>query len=212
MERKCKKCFNFSGVAFRDGVEIVGLLSEDEFERLKKISSRPCRNQIDIHETVVIPECKPDCEQINQMNLEVCLIDAWISPSERKLLIKGIVKQKIIYTALFDDQPVHTVENKFPFSHFIDIDEDHHHHYHRTHPRRRHRCELNDKEMAAIANAPENFIALAIEDAFIQKVNGREMFKNLIISAFILDDLIPRKHHHGKSGNDKHDADEEYDD
>ena len=98
--------------------------------------------------------------------MEVCLIDAWTSPSGFKIFMKGVLWQKITYTACNSEQSVHTIEREIPFSHFIDL-----------------------REFGAgpvpVGFDPFNAITLAPEDAFVQIQNGRKLFKDVIVTSFI---------------------------
>lgn len=102
----------------------------------------PYWKQMYITESLMIPEVKPDIEQINSIITSVSIIrklvivtprtydDTGITPvpqpnlegkllSGRKLIIEGQLCQQIEYTALEDSQPVHSVEFFVPFSSFI---------------------------------------------------------------------------------------------
>lgn len=103
-----------------------------------------------VSETVDIPSQKPNIEDIvevhscvdiiSQRVIKTPLVNGYIScngnsiPGEtipngectnltgRKLIIEGLLRQKIIYTAALDEQSVHSAHFNIPFSVFIIID------------------------------------------------------------------------------------------
>ena len=100
---------------------------------------------MNVSETLEIPVLKPDVEQINSVNISVDIFRADIikvpvSPVDangdyvsnlegkvstgRKLIIEGLLKQKIIYTAAVDEQSIHSASFVIPFSTFIIIEKD----------------------------------------------------------------------------------------
>lgn len=106
------------------------------------ISTSPYWKQMYLTEALMIPEVKPDVEQINSIVTSVSIIrkevivtprtydDTAATPvpqpniegkllSGRKLIIEGQLCQQIEYTALEDSQPIHSVEFFVPFSSFI---------------------------------------------------------------------------------------------
>ena len=162
------KCFPFNGLVTREDVVIFGIPTFDEIEPL--LLTAAAFNQIDITETIKIPEVKPDVEQINQMQLQVCLKDAWFTTSNQKIFIKGVIWQKVTYTSCDKDQPVHTVEKDFSFSHFVDIP---------------------SGAIIPPGADPFDLIVLVPEDAFIQMENGRTLFKNVLVNALLFVDVMP---------------------
>lgn len=184
-DKCCLKCFEYSGNVNRLNVVINGIPTAAEIEDLYD-AAEGLFNQLDITEYLHVPDVKPDMEQINFVNLKVCLKDAWLSPSGNKILIKGVIWQKVMYTACRSDQPVHTVEKEIPFSHFIDITDD---------PSGGHRGGQGGNGGHGgnggllpqfIVQNLEQYIVLAPEDAFVELENGRTAFKNVIVTAFLL--------------------------
>lgn len=163
-----ERCFDYTGSVNRLGAVINGVPTAAELAALALISL--ASNQLDIAEYLIVPELKPDVEQINFVNLQVCLEDAWLSASGSKILIKGVIKQNIMYTACGGDQSVHTVEKEFPFSHFIDV--------------------LGIIIPPIILQNVAQNIVLAPEDAFVEMQNGRKIFKNIIIAAYLINPLL----------------------
>lgn len=108
----------------RDLVEIVGIA--DNFPTAPIAFA-----QLSILERLVIPDAKPDIEQILKV-----LIDAKVTSTRvvitptgtstgglvltgAKLIVEGIVRQKITYVAATPEQSVHVAEFDLPFSTFI---------------------------------------------------------------------------------------------
>lgn len=106
------------------------------------LNGAPYWKQMYLSEALVIPEVKPDAEQINSITTSVSILrkQVIVTPrtyddtgrrpvaepnlegkllSGRKLIIEGQLCQQIEYTALEDSQPVHSVEFFVPFSSYI---------------------------------------------------------------------------------------------
>lgn len=87
--------------------------------------------QINIDEYLSIPEVKPDIEEINSINAEIEIKNCHVIETPKKvsiegqiltgykLIIHGILKQVIQYTALEPEQSVHSAHYDVPFSNFI---------------------------------------------------------------------------------------------
>lgn len=119
-------------------IDISGLCNPMDVTNV--ISQYPYWIQMNVPETLTIPEQKPDVEQINSVNVSVDIIrkevvkvpvspvDAngeYISNLEgkvstgRKLIIEGLLCQKVVYTANEPEQPVHSAHFYVPFSSYI---------------------------------------------------------------------------------------------
>ena len=155
------KCFSYNGVVNRKGVMILGIPTFEEITRLNQAADRTSTE--DMAETIIIPENKPDIEQINQMQIKMCLTGAWLMTVRSRIFIEATIWQKIIYTSCDSDQPVHTVENEFPISDSVSI--------------------------SSIPPETDVFetIVLAPFDAFVQKIDSRTMFKNVITRVFFFE-------------------------
>lgn len=91
--------------------------------------------QISVDEYLRIPEQKPDMESINNIMAKVDIICSHLvrtpkdSSNENqklsgyKLIVHGVLDQVVEYTALVDDQKVHSASYKVPFSTFIILPE-----------------------------------------------------------------------------------------
>ena len=121
----------------QQAVEIIGLCDPNKVS----IGLNKCDlgqwTQISIPEILRVPVAKPDIEIINQVFVDVEIISAKVIKTPagecntpvlnreglrltgRKLVIEGILKQKVVYTAALSDQPVHFVHFQIPFSAFI---------------------------------------------------------------------------------------------
>lgn len=131
--------------------------------------------QIFIPETLVIPDLKPDIEQINSVKVEVeilrkkVIITPTSDPVEnqegkiltgRKLIIEGQLCQTVTYTAQVPKQSVHTAHFIVPFSAFIVVP-----------------VLINSTDTLDI-----NFrINACVEDVFIKQVCPRQIFKNVTL-------------------------------
>lgn len=121
-------------------VEIIGLCVPSNVTEV--INIFPYWKQMHISETLQIPDVKPDIEQINSVDISVDIFrsqvvktprsynDAGTTPVEepslegklltgRKLIIEGQLCQKIVYTALKEEQSVHSAHFYVPFSSYI---------------------------------------------------------------------------------------------
>lgn len=104
------------------------------------ISQYPYWIQMNIPETLTIPEEKPDMEQINSINISVNIFRSEVikvpkSPVDingnyipnlegkistgRKIIIQGELCQKVVYTANEAEQSVHSAHFYVPFSSYI---------------------------------------------------------------------------------------------
>ncbi|MEW6696783.1 MAG: DUF3794 and LysM peptidoglycan-binding domain-containing protein [Bacillota bacterium] len=75
--------------------------------------------QVLIDEEFELPEAKPDIERINKCMCDVDITDTKII--KNKVLIEGEVELECIYTAMKDDQSVHTFHKTFKFNSFIEV-------------------------------------------------------------------------------------------
>ncbi|MEG1132481.1 MAG: DUF3794 domain-containing protein [Romboutsia sp.] len=161
-----------------ENVNIVGLYPESKIENLLKCFPTNSWTQFFIPEIVDIPSKKPDIEGVVSVHSDIHLISQRviktpvvtnnkipnynISNSEctkltgRKLVIEGILKQKIVYTAAVDEQSLHSAHFSIPFSVFIIISQD--------------------------TPLTQNFkIDSVIEDVFTCRLSERSIFKNTTI-------------------------------
>lgn len=152
-----------------DSVSVKGVTPGDV---LLGITTGTMWTQMIVSENLVLPEKKPDIEQINGLVSHVDIISKRVvrTPGPtgnnwedtmltgRKLIIEGVLKQKISYTAEVEDgsQPLHSAHFDIPFSAFIVVAPD----------------------------TPTNAVFRVeayIEDIFICAIDPRQVFKNSII-------------------------------
>lgn len=129
-----------------DYVNVVGVYPEERIENLLNCFPTNMWTQFFIPEVVDIPIQKPDVEGIVSVHSCVEIISQRVIKTPvvtrnnvpvydvgnsectlltgRKLIIEGILKQKLIYTAAVDCQSVHSAHYAFPFSVFIIVDHD----------------------------------------------------------------------------------------
>lgn len=152
-------------------VEIVGLC-----QGMTINSDYKAWTEISVPEVFKIPEQKPDIESIEKVFENVKIISKRIveTPSRKdasgnplnnwegtiltgkKLIVEGLLEQKIVYTADELTQSVHSAHFCFPFSAFIVVDKD--------------------------AADPDEFcIDTCVEDVFIKAISPRKVFKNVTL-------------------------------
>lgn len=129
-----------------ENVNLVGIYPENKIENLLNCFPTNAWTQFFIPEVVDIPSQKPDVEGVVSVHSDVQIIsqrviktpvvtgadgpDYTVSNSEctkltgRKLIIEGILHQKIVYTAAVEDQSLHSAHFAIPFSVFIIVDKD----------------------------------------------------------------------------------------
>jgi hypothetical protein len=110
---------------------VVGLC--DPLDINFDLESYPYWTQISISENLVVPEQKPDIEQINSIIITVNIIKkkVIVTPTStgenqegkiltgRKIIIEGELCQTVQYTADVPEQSVHSAHFLVPFSAFI---------------------------------------------------------------------------------------------
>lgn len=101
-------------------VEIVGIADPSSFP---VITTANPNTQYIVEEKLVIPDAKPDVEQVNTVMIEAKITDfrTITTPVGLKVIIDGIINQKLIYTAADVVQSVHSVHFQEPFCTFIEI-------------------------------------------------------------------------------------------
>ncbi len=127
--------------------------------------------QIFVPEVLCIPTHKPDVEQLITVNAAVQLLSQRVvkTPNScglkneegtkltgKKLIIEGILRQKIMYTADVPEQSVHTVHFDVPFSAFIVLNE----------------CDSLTEKFS---------IDICIEDIYVTSITPRQIFKNVTL-------------------------------
>ena len=149
-------------------IEVIGLCDGSNIN----VTTDNSWTEISIPEIIKIPNQKPDIESVEKVFESVKIISKRIvvTPSAtvanaegtklagKKLVLEGLLNQKIVYTADTPDgtQPVHSADFCFPFSAFIVID--------------------------GTATDPNQFcIDVCVEDVFIRPINSRKLFKNVTL-------------------------------
>ncbi|WP_169525190.1 DUF3794 domain-containing protein [Pseudalkalibacillus hwajinpoensis] len=126
--------------------------------------------EVSIPEVLHIPPQKPDIETIDKVFVQVKILSKRvirtpISTEENaegtkltgwKLVIEGVVKQKVVYTAWNAVQSVHSAHFTVPFSAFIILPGD--------------------------TTEEDRFcVETCVEDVFVKAINDREIFKNVTL-------------------------------
>ncbi|MFA9422059.1 MAG: DUF3794 domain-containing protein [Sedimentibacter sp.] len=162
---------------------LKGACSEDKLRGLLTVDTETTWTQIFIPEVLCIPEQKPDVKQIISITsipeifsqrvvktplsgtIEIINDEEVFTPIEnqegtiltgRKLIIEGLLKQKVIYTASLYNQPLHSAHFDVPFSAFIILPFN---------------TPLTQKYK----------IEPCIEDIFVCRVTERQIFKNITL-------------------------------
>lgn len=135
--------------------------------------------EISIPEVLTIPCEKPDVEAIEKVFVKVKIISKRVIATPRvittttpppettensegtkltgwKLIVEGIVKQKVVYTADVPNQSVHSAHFDVPFSAFIVLPSS---------------TTLEDKFC----------VDVCVEDVFVKVFNNRDIFKNVTL-------------------------------
>jgi spore morphogenesis protein SipL len=158
-------------------IKVVGVCSEDELEG--KLGADDLEwTEIQIPEVLCIPPKKPDIEEVLSVKLKVDIISQRVvktpvftpatGPDEpieneegiistgRKLVIEGIIRQTIKYTAAKKEQSIHGAHFDIPFSVYIIVEE-------------------------GTLLGQKYIIDPCIEDVFVCTLNPRQIFKNVTL-------------------------------
>jgi hypothetical protein len=148
-------------------IEIIGLCdpSDVTFD-----STNTNWTEISIPEVLSVPSMKPDIETIEKVFVNVKIISKRVIETPVatdqnlegtkltgfKLIVEGILKQKIVYTADVPQQSVHSAHFDVPFSAFIILP-------------------------AGTTLEDEFCIKVCVEDVFVKVFNSRDIFKNVTL-------------------------------
>lgn len=144
-------------------IEYVGIVDSDQLpEQMTSFK------QLTVQENLTIPSAKPDIEQIIRVMAEAVITSTKIIKTPtgtskegqiltgRKIIIEGVLNQKIEYVADEPTQSVHAAHFKVPFSTFIVLPED-----------------FEDGTVVTIIPY--------IEDIYAKQVSKRDIFKNVTL-------------------------------
>ena len=111
-------------------IDITGLCCPKDTSVV--LQKYPYWMQMYIPETLCIPPQKPDVEEINSVNIQVNILRTKVIKTPiasenlegkvltgRKLIVEGQLCQKVVYTALDEEQSVHSAHFYVPFSSYI---------------------------------------------------------------------------------------------
>lgn len=103
-----------------DLIEIVGITPQSNYP---EIDEGTFHTQIAVDELLVLPPPKPDIEQLVkvQVNVEITRTKIIPTPVGYKAVVRGVVKQKIMYVADVPEQSLHAAHFERPFCTFISI-------------------------------------------------------------------------------------------
>ena len=160
----------------QEQIIIKGVCSRAKIESLL-VDGENLWTQIFVPEVLCVPEQKPDIEQLISITSMVDIISQrvvktpvlkllevdtpienreGINTTGRKLVVEGILRQKVIYTADVASQSVHSAEFDVPFSAFIILPVD---------------TKLTTKYA----------VEACIEDIFVSHLTKRQIFKNVTL-------------------------------
>jgi len=161
-------------------IEIVGLCDPDKII-ISPDAGEHSWTQLSIPEILTIPPQKPSIESIDKVFIDVQIISRRVvkipAPSDPelpneegtlltgwKLVIEGLLCQKIVYTGNVAQQTVHSAHFKIPFSAFI---------------------------MLPVDTLPTDKFCVVpcVEDVFIKAINSRQVFKN--VTLFLKAEKLP---------------------
>jgi hypothetical protein len=151
-------------------IEIIGLCDTTKIEFNDDDRNRNW-TEISIPEVLTIPCQKPNVESVEKVFVKVNIISkrviatpAATDPNSEgtnltgfKLIVEGIIKQNIVYTADVPEQSVHSAHFDIPFSAFIVLP-------------------------AADTTLEEKFcVDVCVEDVYVKVFNERDIFKNVTL-------------------------------
>lgn len=154
-------------------VQIVGLCDADDII----LEDGDSWTEISIPEILVLPEQKPDIETIDKVFVQVKIIskrvvqtpDSMGMENEEgtlltgwKLVVEGVLKQKVVYTAWNEVQSVHSAHFEVPFSAFIVLPD------------------MIDPNTPTTLES-RFCVVSCVEDVFVKALNPREIFKNVTL-------------------------------
>lgn len=172
----CKNCHeNFSCTCQPNGcpatVQVVGLCDTSKITFESLTSNDRNWTEISIPEVLDVPIQKPDIETIDKVFVQVKIISKRVvkTPTSDgtenaegtkltgwKLVVEGVLKQKVVYTAWNEVQSVHSAHFEFPFSAFIILPAD-----------------TTQEDIFCVETC--------VEDVFVKAINPREIFKNVTL-------------------------------
>lgn len=147
-------------------IEYAGITDSSQLPTLNPAGA--AFKQLTVEENLTIPNAKPDIEQIVRIMAEAVITSTLIIKTPAgtslegqiltgwKLIIEGVLNQKIEYVADVPTQPVHAAHFKIPFSTFIVLPADF----------------TKDKLVTVIPY---------IEDIYAKQVDKRHIFKNVTL-------------------------------
>lgn len=159
---------------FQLPIIIKGVCTREEIEAMLNDNER-IWTQIFIPEVLCVPPQKPDIEQIISVNAKIEIISQRVIKTPtlistntlvpsveglfstgRKLVIEGILRQKVIYTAANAQQSIHSAHFDVPFSTFMVLEK-------------------------GTSISTKYKIDVCIEDVFISSCTLRQIFKNVTV-------------------------------
>lgn len=155
---------------YMNNVEIIGVCDVNRI-RFEEVEVNTDKNWAEIYIPHILhmPSEKLSVKSVDKIFINIEIISAKVMPAHRtfstnkegrkvtgrNLIVKGLLKHKIIYTALVEGESVHSVKCDIPFSTFIVLYE---------------------------GSLEEKFtVDFCVEDVFVKLLNKRKIFKNTIV-------------------------------
>ena len=155
---------------YTSNVELIGVcdVNKIKFEYVD-INTDKNWTEISIPDILHMPPQKLNVRSVDKIFVDIKIISTKVIPTHktfstnkegrkatgRNLIVEGLLKQKIIYTALVEGESVHSVEYHTPFSTFIVLYEG----------------KLEEKLT----------VDFCVEDVFVKVLNKRKIFINTIV-------------------------------
>lgn len=152
-------------------VEIIGLCNPD---KIKTVDDNKNWTELSIPELLYIPCEKPPVETIDKVFINVKIISKRVVKIPKatgeneegtkltgwKLIIEGVLCQKIVYTADLPVQSVHSAHFNIPFSAFI---------------------MLGEEDDDDVALNTKYCVEPCVEDVFVKQFGEKQIFKNVTL-------------------------------
>lgn len=152
-----------------DLIEIVGICQPHSFP---DIAEGTCYTQLAVDELLELPPAKPDIEQLVNVhvNVEITRTKVIPTPVGWKAIIRGVVKQKIVYVADVPEQSLHAAHFEKPFCTFISM------------PKDEKEDDWEKEDCSEGRGEPEKVQAkVVIEDVMVQEFNKRSIHKCVLL-------------------------------
>jgi hypothetical protein len=170
-QTKTKEVISMSSKVLDDLIEIVGITPQSSFP---EIEADDLYAQVALDELLQLPPPKPDIEQLVkvQINAEITRTKVIPTPVGYQVIVRGVVKQKILYVADVPEQSLHAAHFERPFSTFISLPADD-------------KDDDWDKEEKSDSQVGDIAARVLIEDVLVQEFDKRSIHKCVILFVWL---------------------------